>query len=31
MNPLLLEILLVALTATCFWSLDRYVMGCDNV
>jgi hypothetical protein len=31
MNPVLLEIMLVSLTAICFWSLDRYVVGCDNV
>ena len=31
MNPVFLEIVLVALTAVCFWSLDRYVLGCEMV
>jgi hypothetical protein len=31
MNPLLLELALIVLTAASFWALDRYVVGCENV
>jgi hypothetical protein len=30
-NTLVLEIALVALTALCFWLLDRYVPGCEKI
>jgi hypothetical protein len=31
MNPVLLELALVALTAFSFWALDRYVVACEKV
>jgi uncharacterized membrane protein len=31
MNPIVLEIGLVLLTAVSFWLLDRYVIGCEKV
>jgi hypothetical protein len=31
MNPVLLELALIALTAVLFWALDRYVIGCETV
>jgi uncharacterized membrane protein len=31
MNPLVLEIGLVALSALSFWLLDRYVLGCEKI
>jgi hypothetical protein len=31
MNPLVLELALIALTTVSFWALDRYVIGCEMV
>ncbi len=31
MNPIVLELGLVLLTAVSFWLLDRYVIGCEKV
>jgi len=31
MNPIVLEIGLVALAAVSFWLLDRYVIACDKI
>ncbi len=31
MNPLVLELCLVALSALSFWLLDRYVLGCEKI
>jgi uncharacterized membrane protein len=31
MNPILIEVALVVLTAVSFWLLDRYVIGCERV
>jgi hypothetical protein len=31
MNAVLLEIALVALSALCFWILDRYAAGCSRL
>jgi hypothetical protein len=31
MNPLLLEVSLVVLSAVCFWLLDRYIVGCSHI
>lgn len=31
MNPLVLEVGLVVLSAVCFWLLDRYVIGCGRL
>ncbi len=31
MNPVVLEIGLVVVTALSFWLLDRYVIGCESV
>jgi hypothetical protein len=30
-SPMILELALVALTAVCFWLLDRYVIGLEKV
>jgi len=30
-NPVLLELALIVLTAASFWALDRYVIGCEKV
>jgi hypothetical protein len=30
-NPALVEIALIALTALSFWLLDRYVIGCERL
>jgi uncharacterized membrane protein len=31
MNPIVLELGLILLTAASFWLLDRYVIGCEKV
>ena len=31
MNPIVLELGLVLVTAVSFWLLDRYVIGCEKV
>ena len=31
MNPIVLELGLIVLTAVSFWLLDRYVIGCEKV
>ncbi len=31
MNPVVLEIGLVVLSAVSFWLLDRYVLGCAKI
>ncbi len=31
MTTPVLELALIALSALCFWLLDRYVIGCENV
>jgi hypothetical protein len=31
MNPFVLELALVVLTAVSFWLLDRYVIGCEKI
>jgi hypothetical protein len=31
MNPVVLEIGLIVLSAVSFWLLDRYVIGCENI
>jgi len=31
MPPLVVEIMVVALTAASFWILDRYVVGCERL
>ena len=31
MNPVVLEIGLVVLSAVSFWLLDRYVIGCEKI
>jgi uncharacterized membrane protein len=31
MNPVVLELGILVLTAISFWLLDRYVIGCENV
>ena len=31
MNPYLLELGLLVLTALSFWLLDRYVIGCEKI
>ena len=31
MNPIALEVVLLALSALSFWALDRYVIGCEKV
>jgi len=31
MNPIVLELGLILLTAVSFWLLDRYVIGCEKV
>ena len=31
MNPIVLELSLLALTAVSFWLLDRYVIGCEKI
>jgi len=31
MSPMILELALVALSAVCFWLLDRYVIGLEKV
>ncbi len=31
MNPVVLEIGLVLLSAVSFWLLDRYVIGCEKI
>jgi hypothetical protein len=31
MNPALVELGLLALTALSFWVLDRYVIGCEKI
>jgi hypothetical protein len=30
-NPALLELFLLGLTAVSFWLLDRYVIGCEKI
>ena len=30
-NPIVLELLLVVLSAVSFWLLDRYVLGCEKI
>jgi hypothetical protein len=30
-NPALLELFLLVLTAVSFWLLDRYVVGCEKI
>jgi hypothetical protein len=31
MNPIPLELCLIALSALSFWLLDRYVLGCEQI
>jgi len=30
-NPIVLELALVVLSAVSFWLLDRYVIGCEKI
>jgi hypothetical protein len=31
LSPMILELALIALSALCFWLLDRYVIGLEKV
>jgi uncharacterized membrane protein len=31
MNPIVIELGLLILTAVSFWLLDRYVIGCEKI
>jgi hypothetical protein len=31
MNPVVLELVLLIVTALSFWLLDRYVIGCEKI